>query len=54
MNKKIILIDGVLSYFDDSIFNKIKEFAEKLNLLLIVFEQGNNHNRHYDDEFGLK
>ncbi len=53
-NKKIILIDGVLSYFDDSIFNKIKEFAEKLNLLLIVFEQGNNHNRHYDDEFGLK
>lgn len=53
-NKKIFLMDGILSYFDNNIYKKIKEIGNKLNLLLIVFEQKDNSNREYDDKFNLK
>lgn len=53
-NKKIFLMDGILSYFDNNIYKKIKEIGNKLNLLLIVFEQKGNSNREYDDKFNLK
>lgn len=53
-NKKIFLIDSVFSSFDNSIFNQVKEIGKKLNLLLVIFEQGNNFNRKFDNEFNLK
>ena len=53
-NKKIFLMDGILSYFDNNIYKKIKEIGNRLNLLLIVFEQKDNSNREYDDKFNLK
>lgn len=53
-NKKIFLMDGILSYFDNNIYKKIKEIGNKLNLLLIVFEKKDNSNREYDDKFNLK
>lgn len=53
-NKKIFLMDGILSYFDNNIYKKIKEIGNKLNLLLIVFEQKDNSDREYDDKYNLK